>query len=132
MQNACIVIVFYIIFVSTKRDNKMTIKEILTENRESVISSIKFVFKVWKNEDVKVKMIELLDFANANYSDESSIERFVTSKKVKTELKYIVQKLSISQKPKSDTRKWYEIAEDVADSKGLYIDSRTGNMYKVK
>ena len=109
-----------------------TIKEILSDNRESVISSIKFVFKVWKNEDVKVKMIELFDFAKENYSDESSIERFVTSKKVKTELKYMVQKLAISQKPKADTRKWYEIAEYVADSKGLYRDSMTGNMYKVK
>ena len=108
------------------------IKDILSENRDSVISSIKFVFKVWKNEDVKVKMIELLDFANANYSDESSIERLVTSKKLKTELKYMVQKLAISQQPKEDTRKWYEIAEDIADSKGLYRDSRTGNMYKVQ
>jgi len=107
-----------------------TIKEILSDNRESVISSIKFVFNVWTNEDVKLKMIELLDFANINYSDESSIERFVTSTKVKTELKYLVQKLAKSQK-QTNNRKWYEIAEDIADSKGLCINSMTGNMYKL-
>ena len=107
-----------------------TVKDILTENRESVISSIKFVFGIWKNEDVKVKMIELLDFANEKYS--TSVEELLASKRIKTELKYMVQHLSISQKPKADNRKWFEIAEDVADSKGLYRDSATGNMYKVK
>jgi hypothetical protein len=109
-----------------------TIKEILTENRESVISSIKYVFNVYTTDDLKVKMIELLDYANKYYSDESTINDLLSSKKIKTELKYMVQKLAISQKPeKTDKRKWYEIAEDIADSRGLYRDSRTGKMYKI-
>jgi 3-methyladenine DNA glycosylase AlkD len=107
-----------------------TIKQILSENRNSVISSIKFVFNVWKKEDVKVKMFELLVFAEKNYSSESSIESFLKSKKVKTLLKYMVQKLAISQKTKTDSRKWYEISEDIADSKGLYRNSLTGNYTK--
>lgn len=107
-----------------------TIKNILSENRESVISSIKWVFKIWKSEDVKNKMIEFLAYAEEN----ANVESLYTSKKVKTDLKNLVCKMAISQKrnePK-DNRKWYEIAEDVADKNGLYRDSRTGNMYKVK
>jgi hypothetical protein len=107
-----------------------TIKEVLSENRESVISSIKFVFKVYSKRDIKIKMVELLEFANKNYSSQSSIDSFLTSKKIKTLLKYMVQKLSISQKTKTDSRKWYEIAENIADTKGLVRDSMTGNMHK--
>ena len=69
------------------------LKEILTENRESVISSIKYVFKVWKAEDVKAKMIEFLAYAEKY----ASVESLNESKKVKTDLKYLVQKMSIAQ-----------------------------------
>jgi hypothetical protein len=99
-----------------------TMKDILTENRESVISSIKFVFKIWKAEDLKVKMVEFLDFANTNYS----VDSLINSDRVKTDLKYMVQKMKISQKTKTDKRKWYEIAEDIADQRGLSRCSRTG------
>ena len=34
--------------------------------------------------------------------------------------------------PKAKAKKWYELAEDLADKKGLFFDSRTGNMYKLK
>lgn len=71
-----------------------TVKEILSENRESVISSIKWVFKVWKSEDVKAKMIEFLAYAEEN----ANVESLSISKKVKTDLKNLVQKMAISQK----------------------------------
>jgi hypothetical protein len=71
-----------------------TVQQILTENRESVISSIKFVFGVWRKEDLKPLMIEFFDFANSNID----IEKISTSKRVKTELKYLVQHMSINKK----------------------------------
>lgn len=112
------------------RKKKMTtVKEILTANRDSVISSIKWVFQIWKSEDVKIKMVEFLAFAEEN----ASVELLVNSKKVKSDLKVLVQKMAISQKreqPK-DNRKWYEIAEDIADERGLTRDSRTGKFYDI-
>ena len=53
-----------------------TLKELLTENRESVISSIKYVFGIWKNEDVKVKMIEFFAYA----TEFANVESLSTSK----------------------------------------------------
>jgi hypothetical protein len=72
------------------------VKEILTENRESVISSIKWVFKVWKSEDVKAKMIQFLSYAEEN----ANVEFLNESKKVKTDLKVLVQKMAIMQEKK--------------------------------
>jgi hypothetical protein len=108
-----------------------TIKEILTANRESVISSIKFVFKIWKAEDVKVKMIELLDYANANYSSEQSIERLIASTKVKTELKYMVQKLSISQKNIEPKKSVAELRGNWMDANNLEFNLRTKKYYSI-
>lgn len=104
-------------------------KEILTENRESVISSIKWIFKVFKSEDVKVKMIEFLSFCN-EFSTE--FQNAVDAKNTQKQLKFLVQKMAMIQKteqPKS--RKWNEIAEDIADKKGLHFNTLTGNMYSV-
>jgi len=118
----------YICHVQTNKKIEImtTIKEILTENRDSIISSIKFIFKVWKNEDVKVKMIGLVNFINETYTEELLVERLLASKKIKTELKVLVQKMAISQMPKKDNRKWYEVANDIADAKGLNRCSLTG------
>lgn len=69
-----------------------TVKEILSANRESVISSIKYTFKIWKTEDVKVKMIELLAFAEVNLS----VEKFETCKAPKTMLKALVERMKRS------------------------------------
>jgi hypothetical protein len=80
---------------TTNDTNKMTHKEILSANRDSVISSIKFVCKVWKAEDVKAKMIDFLSWMESNITD---VDALATSKKLKTELKYFVQKMSISAK----------------------------------
>ena len=69
-----------------------TVKEILSANRESVISSIKWIFKVWKAEDVKAKMIEFLAYAEEN----ADVEALATSKKVKTDLKNLVARMEIA------------------------------------
>lgn len=106
---------------------KASVKEILKANRESVIRSIKFVFRVWKNEDVKEKMVDFLAYAESNLN----ADELASSKNVKTLLKYAVQKMAISQKPKPDGRKWYEIAEDVADQMGLSRNSMTGEFTDV-
>lgn len=98
-----------------------TTKEILSANRDSVISSIKWIFKVWKSEDVKAKMIEFLAFCEEN----ASLDDLMKSKKIKTDLKVLIQKMSIAQKP-TDNRKWYEIAEYIADDRGLCRNSMTG------
>lgn len=74
-----------------------TIKDILTENRDSVISSIKYSFKVWKSEDIKAKMIDFLAYAEEN-GDVSSLE---VSKKVKTDLKNMICKMSSIQSRKT-------------------------------
>jgi hypothetical protein len=103
-----------------------TAKQILSENRESVISSIKWVFKVWKSEDVKQKMIEFLAFCEENMN----IEQISESKKIKSDLKVLVQKMAISQKV-IDNRKWYEIANDIADKNGLTWCSKTGNFLNI-
>ena len=108
----------------------MTIQEILKANRESVISSIKFVFKVWKQEDIKIKMIELLDYANANYSD--SVDSLLKSTKIKTELKWMVQRLAISQIPSPEKRSVTEMRADWMDANNLEFDMRTKRYYRVK
>lgn len=74
----------------------MTTKEILTENRDSIISSLKYVFKIWKSEDVKIKMYEFLDYAEKNTE---TIIYAANAKNTKTLLKIAVQKMAISQKP---------------------------------
>lgn len=101
----------------------MTAKELLSANRDSVISSIKYVFRVWKQEDVKQKMVEFLAYVEQNVN----VDEMASAKNTKTLLKYQVQKMCKAQKPvSSDNRKWYEIAEDIADQRGLYRCSKTG------
>ena len=73
-----------------QKTTAMTTKEILTANRESVISSIKWIFKVWKSEDLKVKMIGFLEFAE----NEINAEELAKSKRVKTDLKMWVSRFA--------------------------------------
>lgn len=106
-----------------------TVKEILTANRESVISTIKYVFKIWKDEDVKSKMIDFLAYAESN-ADVNSLN---SSQRVKSDLKVMIQKMSITQKrATTDNRKWYEIAESIADERGLVRDSMTGKFFTIE
>ena len=111
MQNTCIVIVFYLIFVSTKRDNKMTTREILTENRDSVISSIKYIFKIWKTEDVKAVMTNFLAYAEENLS----VEKFATCSAKKTYLKGLVQGLKNKEQKATNLRMYGTESPKLAD-----------------
>lgn len=106
-----------------------TIKDILTENRDSVISSIKYIYKIWKVEDVKVVMIEFLAYAEKY----GNVEMLENSKRVKSDLKNLLAHMRFSEKMSEpvDNRKWYEIAQDIADKKGLEFNTRTGNFYKL-
>ena len=106
-----------------------TIKEILTANRESVISSIKFVCKVWKQEDVKDKMVEFLEYAEKY----GNVEKLAVSKKVKTDLKELVCKMNFSQKlaePKG--RSVIEMRADWMDANNMEFDLRTKQYRKIK
>jgi hypothetical protein len=105
----------------------MTTKELLSANRESVISSIKFVFKIYRQEDVIKKMIEFLAYAE-KWID---VEKTANAKNTKTLLKYAVQKMAISQMPEKDSRKWYEVKHDYAESIGCEVNTLTGKIYKV-
>ncbi|MBE99318.1 hypothetical protein [Flavobacterium coralii] len=78
------------------------IETILTENRDSVISSIKYIFKVWKNEDVKEKMIEFLSFAK----EFANVERLSKSTRVKTDLRMLVQRMANEQTKKRNLEKY--------------------------
>lgn len=89
----------------------MTTKEILTENRESVISSIKWIFKVWKSEDVKVKMIEFLNFCEENIN----AEEFSKSKRIKTDLKMMVSRMASAQEKASNLKRYGTERPKLAD-----------------
>lgn len=104
-----------------------TVKEILTENRDSVISSIKWIFKVWKSEDVKVKMIEFLAYAEAN----ANVEALNESKKVKTDLKNLVGKMSIEQERKRNLEIYGTERPKLADIMGMIADreEEKGNVW---
>lgn len=91
-----------------------TVKEILTENRESVISSIKWVCKIWKAEDVKAKMIEFLSYAEEN----ANVENLNESKKVKTDLKVLVQKMTIAQEKERNMKIYGTERPKLADIMG--------------
>lgn len=100
-----------------------TVKEILTENRDSVISSIKWIFKVWKSEDVKVKMIEFLAYAE----DNANVEALNESKRVKTDLKNLVGKMSIEQERKRNLEIYGTERPKLADIMGRIADREEEN-----
>lgn len=93
----------------------MTTKEILTANRESVISSIKWIFKIWKQEDVTKKMIEFLSFAEENINaDELS-----KSKRIKSDLKFFVQRMATSQEKAANLKRYGTENPKLADIMAL-------------
>lgn len=71
-----------------------TVKEILIDNRESIISSIKWTFKIWKQEDIKVKMVDFLNWAE---NHEADILRANEAKNTKTLLKSFVMNMAYEQ-----------------------------------
>lgn len=104
-----------------------TVKEILTENRDSVISSIKWIFKVWKAEDVKVKMIEFLAYAEEN----ANVEALNQSKRVKTDLKNLVGRMSIEQERKRNLEIYGTERPKLADIMAYRaeIEEKKGNVW---
>jgi len=89
----------------------MTTKEILTENRDSVISSIKWIFKVWKTEDVKIKMIEFLSFCEENMD----LEKITKSKRIKTDLKMMVLRMASAQEKLANLKRYGTERPKLAD-----------------
>lgn len=80
-----------------------TVKEILSNNRESIISSIKWTFKIWKSEDVKVKMIDFLNWAE---NHEADIFRANEAKNTKTLLKSFIMNMAYEQnRPQREAQK---------------------------
>jgi hypothetical protein len=89
----------------------MTIKEILTANRDSVISSIKYVFKIWKMEDVKKQMVNFLAFAEQH----ANVEELAKSKRVKTDLRLLVIKMKNEQEKADNLRRFGKEKPSLAD-----------------
>lgn len=71
-----------------------TVKNILTENRKSIISSIKWIFKIYKMEDIKKQMVNFLEWAKKN---EDLIFDADTKRNTKTLLKGFIQKMANEQ-----------------------------------
>jgi len=71
-----------------------TVKDILSNNRDSIISSIKWVFKIWKKEDIKEKMIDFLAWAENN---EDEIFRANEARNTKTLLKSFIMRMAYEQ-----------------------------------
>lgn len=105
----------------------MTTKEILTENRESVISSIKWIFKVWKSEDLKVKMIGFLEFAEANIN----ADELAKSKRVKTDLKMWVSRFASQLEKASNLKRYGTEKPKLADimAFGAELQEQAGNVW---
>ena len=100
-----------------------TVKEILTENRESVISSIKYTFKVYSVSEIKEKMIEFLNYAEKN----ADITLLNTSKKVKTELKNMVSRMAYVQNYSQKSVKRMKLADIMTGINEL--EEESGNIW---
>lgn len=94
--------IFDLSLFSEIKDKMKTTKDILTENRESVISSIKWIFKIYRIEEVKNQMIKFLAFAEENIN----AEELSKSKKIKTDLKFFVQRMSIDQQNSANIKRY--------------------------
>jgi hypothetical protein len=104
-----------------------TVKEILSANRDSVISSLKFQFKIWKDEDIKAKMVEFLAYAEARMD----VEKMAASKKVKTELKQMISKMAFSAAIGQPKKSVTEMRGNWMDANNLEFDLRTKKYYKL-
>ena len=84
-----------LIFVGHKSKEIMkTVKEVLSENRDSIISEIKWTFKVYRAGDIKVKMLEFLSYAE---SIEEDIIAATNVKNTKTLLRGFVRNMAYVQ-----------------------------------
>lgn len=71
-----------------------TVKEILSENRESIISSIKFTYKVYDHQGIVEIMKRFLDYAMEN---ENTVFAADEARNTKTQLRYMVQKMMMRE-----------------------------------
>lgn len=71
-----------------------TVKEILGENRKSIISSIKWTFKVYGQNEIKQKMVDFLNWAE---NHEADIFRANEAKNTKTLLKSFIMNMAYEQ-----------------------------------
>ena len=99
----------------------ITVKSILSENRESIISSIKYIFSVYKMEEIKPIMVEFLDFAEKNMD----VEKLAQSKKVKTDLKSLVARMSASKKMNQPRVKLAEMLSAMNDNNQFDLITKT-------
>jgi hypothetical protein len=93
---------------------------------KTIISAIKWTFKVYSNNDIAQKMTEFLAWAEKN-------ERFVieaaNGKNTKTQLKNFVARMKTEQS-RQDSRTWLEVKTDYAHSIDCEVNSMTGEIYK--
>lgn len=108
-------------------EKKTAIRSILSSNRDSVISSIKYVFKVYKDDDVRKKATEFLAYAQ----DNADLERLLASTRVKSDLKVLVQKMSIAQGRERDLKIYGTERPKLADimAKGREIHEERGEVW---
>ena len=92
-------------------NNMTTVKEILAANRDSVISAIKFNFKVYGANDIKVKMIEFLAYCEENLN----IEKFETLTAKKTFLGQLVRCMYNKQQKANNLRMYGTEKPKLAD-----------------
>jgi hypothetical protein len=114
-----------------------TIKEILTENRTQVLSTIikrlkpqakedlvkimnDFIFELENHKDVNVKgCVTFLEYINQVKKQGNFLQSMIERKSVDMNMK------------KLDTRNWKEVKHDYAEKIGCEVNTRTGNFYKL-
>jgi hypothetical protein len=80
-----------------------TVKEILTANRETIISAIKWTFKVYATSDIAQKMTEFLAWSE---NHEADIFRANEAKNTKTLLKSFIMNMAYEQsRPQREDKK---------------------------
>jgi hypothetical protein len=110
-----------------------TTKEILTENRDSIISSIKFMFKVYSNEQIKDKMIQFMNFCQVN---EDKVLKAYNAKNTKTQLKNLLCRMNYEMNRESINDEYDRLSkisvasvkDSYAESIGGYVNTRTGTI----
>ena len=104
-----------------------TVKEILSENRESIISSIKWTFKIWKQEDVKVKMVDFLAYAEENLN----IAAYEETKAKKTYLKNLVNAMQMKQQKAYNLKRFGTETPKLRDIMGAIAEreEEAGNVW---
>jgi len=97
----------------------MTPKEILHENRDSAISSIKYIYKVWKMEEIIAVMKRLLIFAENRPEYMAKVE---VSKRKKSDIKVLIQKMYISEKGRTTHKSVRDIYENYELTNNVKFD----------